>query len=85
MEVPIANSPANLVPLWTVKADPGLAIIDEALNFDEEQKLPISVHVTETTVGLTAAIAGALVPKPATVTTPAATRIFKARTINLVS
>ena len=84
MEVPIANSPANLVPLWTVKADPGLAIIDEALNFDEEQKSP-SVHVTETTVGLTAAIAGALVPKPATATTPAATRIFKARTINLVS
>ena len=85
MEVPIANSPANLVPLWTVKADPGLAIIDEALNFDEEQELPISVHVTETTVGLTAAIAGALVPKPATATTPAATRIFKASTINLVS
>ena len=85
MEVPIANSPANLVPLWTVKADPGLAVIDGALNFDEEQKLPISVHVTETTEGLTAAIAGALVPKPATATTPAATRIFKARTINLVS
>ena len=85
IEVPIEKSPANLVPLWTVKADPGLAIIDEALNFDEEQKLPISVHVTETTVGLTAAIAGALVPKPATATTPAATRIFKARTVNLFS
>ena len=85
MEVPIANSPANLVPLWTVTTSPGLAMIDEALNFDEEQKLPISVHVTETTLGLTAAIAGALVPKPATATTPAATRIFKTRTINLVS
>jgi len=36
-------------------------------------------------VGLTAAIAGALVPKPATATTPAATRIFKARTVNLFS
>ena len=85
MEDPIANSPESLVPLWTVKADPGSAIIDEALNFDEEQKLPMSVHVTETMLGFAAAIAGALVPKPATATTPAATRIFKARTTNLVS
>ena len=85
VEVPIEKSPANLVPLWTVKASPGFAMIDGALNFDALQPPPGSVHVTETMVGFAAAIAGALVPKPATATTPAATRIFKARTVNLFS
>ena len=85
IEVPIEKSPANLVPLWTVKASPGFAMIDGALNFDALQPPPGSVHVTETMVGFAAAIAGALVPKPATATTPAAARIFRARTINLYS
>ena len=85
IEVPIEKSPANLVPLWTVKASPGFAMIDGALNFDALQPPPGSVHVTETMVGFAAAIAGALVPKPATATTPAAARIFRARTISLFS
>jgi hypothetical protein len=60
-------------------------MIDGALNFDASHPPPGPTHVTETMLGFAAAIAGALVPKPATATTPAATRIFKARTTNLVS
>ncbi len=82
-EDPIEKSPAKVVPLWTVKASPGLAIIDEALNFDASQPPPGPVHVTETMLGFAAAIAGAPVPKPAAATTPAATRILTARTTNL--
>ena len=85
MEVPIEKSPAKLVALWTVKTSPGFAMIDEALNLDASQPPPGPTHVTETMEGLAAAIAGALVPKPATATTPAATRIFNARITNLCS
>jgi hypothetical protein len=64
------------VPAWTVKVSPGLATIDFAETLGRTQLS----QVTETTLGLTAAIAGALVPKPATATTPAALRTFRART-----